>query len=333
MSSGQFRIKVFFRELSRAGRGVAAAGGHGAQPGVDSRACDTRVCSHGRRGCSGRAAAAASRRSPRAVPGPTLPGTECPAGSARTCPKPSSAQRQGTAGSGGRGAPGHRGRTEYSRPPSPGLPQPRCPCPAGPGPAGPPAELPPASRVPHSPYLAPGPGASGGGGRGRRPARLPRFRRSQELNIPPLRAAPMRKTSRQQHHLPPNVEAPASLPPGTPGPVPSGEVGAPGRGEPVCCTTPVRLDALGWEGDSRKGDVRVAGASVGSSTGTLEILRRSQGLLLWLVTFKMKCPRFPLEEPESIASVNKTWHLASGRKEIDRGGWSWRGKREERLQK
>lgn len=64
--------------------------------------------------------------------------------------------------------------------------------------------------LPPTPYLAPGPGASssrgrrgparaegrGGdrGSRGRRPARLPRFRPSQELNIPPLRPAPMRKT-------------------------------------------------------------------------------------------------------------------------------------------
>lgn len=32
------------------------------------------------------------------------------------------------------------------------------------------------------------------GSRGRRPARLPRFRPSQELNIPPLRPAPMRET-------------------------------------------------------------------------------------------------------------------------------------------
>ncbi|XP_011903298.1 PREDICTED: basic proline-rich protein-like [Cercocebus atys] len=46
-----------------------------------------------------------------------------------------------------------------------------------------------------------------------RPARLPRFRRSQELNIPPLCPAPMRKTqSRQQHHLPPGAERPGSPP-------------------------------------------------------------------------------------------------------------------------
>lgn len=61
------------------------------------------------------------------------------------------------------------------------------------------------------PYLvAPGPGASSSrgrrgpargedrrghqGARERRPVRLPRFRQSQELNIPPLRPAPMRKT-------------------------------------------------------------------------------------------------------------------------------------------
>lgn len=37
-------------------------------------------------------------------------------------------------------------------------------------------------------------GAATRGSRGRRPARLPRFRPSQELNIPPLRPAPMRKT-------------------------------------------------------------------------------------------------------------------------------------------
>lgn len=91
----------------------------------------------------------------------------------------------------------------------------------------------------------------------------------------------------------------------------------------------MRLNALGWEGDSREGNVRVAGASVGPSTGTLEILRRSQGLLLWLVTFKMKCPRFPIEETESMTSVNKTCHLALGRKEIDRGGCRWSGKRGE----
>lgn len=124
-------------------------------------------------------------------------------------------------------AAGHRARAEDSRPPSPGLPHPRSPSPHRSGPEpGPGPErssrvvLPPSSPVPRDPYLAPGPGASGGGGRGRRPALLPRFRRSQELNIPPLRAAPMRTTSLQQHHLPTGAGPPAPQPPGTPGPAP-----------------------------------------------------------------------------------------------------------------
>ncbi|KAM7316435.1 hypothetical protein ACRRTK_024166 [Alexandromys fortis] len=91
-------------------------------------------------------------------------------------PKPYSAQRQGTAGPQGTGrrAAGHRARAEDSRPPSPGLPHPRSPSPhrSGPGPErSSRVVLPPSSPVPHDPYLAPGPGASGGGGRGRRPAR------------------------------------------------------------------------------------------------------------------------------------------------------------------
>lgn len=86
MSSGQFRIKVFPEICHARGEAWLRPGSPSAHPGVDPRACDTRVCSHGRRGCSGRAAAAGSRGSPRAVPGRTLPGTECPAGPARTCP-------------------------------------------------------------------------------------------------------------------------------------------------------------------------------------------------------------------------------------------------------
>lgn len=175
---------------------------------------------------------------------PDSSGHRVPRGTGPDMPKPSSAQRQGTAGSGTAGsggsqgsrAPGGEPRTAARRALASGSRA--APGPAGPSPAGPPAELPPASRVPHSPYLAPGRGASGGGDRGRRPARLPRFRRSQELNIPPLRAAPMRKTSRQQHHLPLSAEPPAGQPPGTPGPVPRGEAGARGRGEPRCCTPP-----------------------------------------------------------------------------------------------
>lgn len=86
MSSGQFRIKVFSESCHARGEAWLRPGSLSPQPGVDPRACDTRVCSHGSRGCLGRAAAAGSRRSPRAVPGRTLPGIECPAGPARTCP-------------------------------------------------------------------------------------------------------------------------------------------------------------------------------------------------------------------------------------------------------
>lgn len=132
---------------------------------------------------------------------------------------------QGTAGPQGTGrrAAGHRARAEDSRPPSPGLPHSRSPSPhrSGPGPErSSRVVLPPSSPVPRDPYLAPGPGASGGGDRGRRPALLPRFRRSQELNIPPLRAAPMGTTSLQQHHLPTGAGPPVPQPPGTPGPAP-----------------------------------------------------------------------------------------------------------------
>lgn len=122
----------FFSESCHArGEAWLRPGSLSAQPGVDPRACDTRVCSHESRGCSGRAAPAGSRRSPRAVPGRTLPGTECPAGRAQTCPSRPRPSGRGLRARGLRGsrAPGASRRQPPAEPwpPASALPRPRRP--------------------------------------------------------------------------------------------------------------------------------------------------------------------------------------------------------------
>lgn len=245
LSSGQFRIKVFLRAVTRGARRGCGRGATHRRAGCGSPCpphprvlpWKEKVLGKGSR-----------RRLPEIAAGCARPGSSghrVPHGTAPDLPKPHSAQRQGAAGLQGTG---HGPRPAARR--APGLAHPRCPGPRRPGPRrSSRVVLPPASQVPRGPYLAPGPGASGGGGRGRRPALLPRFRRSQELNIPPLRAAPMRKTSRQQHHLPPGAEPPpAAQPPGTPGPAPSGKARARGHRDPRGCMPRAGPDALAGKG-------------------------------------------------------------------------------------
>nr|XP_042132955.1 translation initiation factor IF-2-like [Peromyscus maniculatus bairdii] len=234
-----------WRGLSRAGRGGAAAGGHSppSRVWVPVPTAPARTPLEGKGAREGQPPQAPRDRrglcQARLFRAPSAP---------RDCPGLAQAALGSAAG--GSGAPGHRARAEASRPPSPGPRAPALPGPRRPGPRrSSRVVLPPASQVPRGPYLAPGPGASGGGGRGRRPALLPRFRRSQELNIPPLRAAPMRKTSRQQHHLPPGAEPPpGAQPPGTPGPAPSGKARARGHGDPRGCMPRAGPDALAGKG-------------------------------------------------------------------------------------
>lgn len=104
MSSGQFRIKVFFRELSRAGRGVAAAGVTQCPAGCRSpRLRHSRVLPRKPRvlgkDSPGRfpAIAASCAR-------PDSSGHRVPRGTGPDMPKPSSAQRQRAAGSGAAGS-------------------------------------------------------------------------------------------------------------------------------------------------------------------------------------------------------------------------------------
>lgn len=106
MSSEQFRIKLFFRELSRAGRGVAAAGVTQCPARCRSpRLRHSRVLPRKPRvlgkGSPGRfpAIAASCAR-------PDSSGHRVPRGTGPDMPKPSSAQRQGTAGSGVAGLQG-----------------------------------------------------------------------------------------------------------------------------------------------------------------------------------------------------------------------------------
>lgn len=294
MSSGQFRIKVCLESCHARGEAWLRPGSLSRQARDRSPAPRApRVCAHGRKRCPGRAAASGSPRSPWAVPGRALPGTESPAGLARTCPCCPRSSGRGLRPRGLR-APevaGLLGTGHGPRPAARRAPASRTravPAPAGPGPAAPPVGLPPASRVPRDPYLAPGQGASGGGGRGRRPARLPRFRRSQELNIPPLRAAPMGKTSGQQHHLPPGAEPRAGQPPGHARP------GAQRGGLGTGSQRPrlLRGTWMPWLGRGQQGS-RFQGCKVPRWDhpqilwGTLRRSCSSStgGLLLWLVTF------------------------------------------------
>lgn len=129
LSSGQFRIKVFLRAVTRGARRGCGRGALTAEPGVGPRAHRTRACSPGRKRCSGRAAAAGSPRSPRAVPGPALPGTECLTGLPRTCPSRTRLSGRGPRGSRapgtGRGQPPAEPRPRA--PALPGSPQARAP--------------------------------------------------------------------------------------------------------------------------------------------------------------------------------------------------------------
>lgn len=237
--TGQFTIKVCLRAVKRRARRACGRGSLSRQAGCRSPVPATLACAptEGKGVSAGQPPQAPRDRrglcqagffrapsAPRDRPGLAQavlgPAAECLR--ARGLRDPRVVGLQGT---------GRRSRTTARRAPAFRTRAARVP--ACPSPADPPVEFPPASRVPRDPYLALGPG--GGGGPGRRPARLPRFRRTQELNIPPLRAAPMRKTSRQQHHLPPSAEPPARQPPGTPGQAPSGEAGAQGHRDPGCC--------------------------------------------------------------------------------------------------
>ncbi|XP_040600796.1 vegetative cell wall protein gp1-like [Mesocricetus auratus] len=247
MASGQFRIKVVLKAVTRGARRGCGRGSPHRRAGGGPPAPTTpaRAPTEGKGAREGRPPRASRDRRGLCQAGlfraPSAP-RDCP-GLAQAVLGPAAGDRE---------VPGHRARAEDSRPPSPGLPHPRCPDPRRPGPRrSSKVVLLPSSPSPAAPYLAPGPGASGGGGRGRRPALLPRFRRSQELNIPPLRAAPMRKTSRQQHHLPPGAEPPAALPPGTPGHTPSGKAGARGHTDPGCCMPP--RDLMLWLGRGQQG--------------------------------------------------------------------------------
>lgn len=308
MSSGQFRIKVCLESCHARGEAWLRPGSLSRQARDRSPAPRApRVCAHGRKRCPGRAAASGSPRLPWAVPGRALPGTESPAGLARTCPCCPRSSGRGLRPRGLR-APevaGLLGTGHGPRPAARRAPASRTravPAPAGPGPAAPPVGLPPASRVPRDPYLAPGQGASGGGGRGRRPARLPRFRRSQELNIPPLRAAPMGKTSGQQHHLPPGAEPRAGQPPGHARP--GAQRGGLGAGVTEAPAAPWDLDALAGKGTARKSISGLQGASVGPSADTLgDFEEESRPVALVGDFLRRSACDFIRTRQESIASV------------------------------
>lgn len=287
MSSGQFRIKVFRKAVTRGARHGCGPGVLTSKPGVGPRAHDTRVCSHGRERYSGRAAAAGAPSCAR----PGSSGHRLLHGTVPGLPKPYSAQRQGTAGSQGtrRRASGHRARAEDSRPPSPGLPHPRSPGPRRSGPRrSSRVVLPPSSPVPRDPYLAPGSGASSGRGSGTAARAAPTL--PPESGVEHSASPPGANEDDVAATAPPTYGRGTASPPASRHTRPSAQQKDRGSGShrPQVLHAPAGPDVLSESGTTGKSISMETGLQVpqlGPSTGTLGILR-SHRLLLWLVTLR-----------------------------------------------